>query len=333
MSGRALLAAVAVLASLAAVPTAAADGPMPFAAQGGNGVLSLDGANRYVAVAANSGADTTLEIIRTKGGTVWDTVQLDGAWGIPIVSFSGNGEGLSADGGTLVLADVIRSYPHKLSRFLVLDIRSLQVRTGFFLRGDFEFDALSPDASRLYLIQHVNAVDQSRYVVRAYDLAAHRLLRGRVADRTQKSWVMQGYPQARATSADGRWVYTLYQNPGGYPFVHALDTVRGVAHCIGLPWHGGPNGFYNMRVSLRDHDRTLAVHWLSGRPWVAVDTATWRVSRDHRAGFPWPAVAGGTAAALAGLAAFLLRRRRRRCAALEEELSELLRHEEPELVA
>src|SRR5579862_7396280 len=46
---------------------------------------------------------------------------------------------------------------------------------------------------------------------------------------------MQGSPVTRTTSADGRWVYTLYTNQGGYPFVHALDTVLGVAHCVGLP--------------------------------------------------------------------------------------------------
>ena len=72
--------------------------------------------------------------------------------------------------------------------------------------------------------------------MRAYDLATHTLLPGRIADKTQKSWVMQGWAVSRATTADGRWDYTLYANPGGYPFIHALDTVRGVAHCIGLPW-------------------------------------------------------------------------------------------------
>ena len=61
-------------------------------------------------------------------------------------------------------------------------------------------------------------------------LRANRLLPGRIADRTQRSWVMQGSAVTRTTSEDGRWVYTLYTNPGGYPFVHALDTVRGVAH-------------------------------------------------------------------------------------------------------
>src|SRR5207237_2690765 len=87
-----------------------------------------------------------------------------------------------------------------------------------------------------YLIQHSSADDLQRYTVRAYDLTAHQLVPGRIADKTQKSWVMQGFAVNRATTDDGRWVYTLYMNPGGYPFIHALNTVRGVAHCIGLPW-------------------------------------------------------------------------------------------------
>jgi hypothetical protein len=31
-------------------------------------------------------------------------------------------------------------------------------------------------------------------------------------------------------------VYTLYSNPNNYPFVHALDTVKRTAVCIGIPW-------------------------------------------------------------------------------------------------
>jgi hypothetical protein len=34
--------------------------------------------------------------------------------------------------------------------------------------------------------------DIQHYIVRAYDLNAHKLLPGRIADKTQKSWVMQG---------------------------------------------------------------------------------------------------------------------------------------------
>ena len=38
---------------------------------------------------------------------------------------------------------------------------------------------------------------------------------------------MQGWAVAASATANGRWAYTLYANPGGFPFVHALDTVQG----------------------------------------------------------------------------------------------------------
>jgi hypothetical protein len=126
-------------------------------------------------------------------------------------------------------------------------------------------------------------------------------------------------------------VYTFYQSPGGFPFVHALDTIRGVAHCVGLPWRGSQNGFGNMRLTLRNGDRTLAAHWLSGRPWLAIDTATWRISRDHRAGFPWVLAAlGSTAVVLGGLALLLMRGRRHE--EFEQELGDLLRVPERQAV-
>ncbi len=154
------------------------------------------------------------------------------------------------------------------------------------LTGWYSFDAMSPDASKLYFIHYTQGAysgDLEHYVVRAYDLRTRQLLPGRVADRTQKSWVMQGSPVTRTKSADGRWVYTLYTNPGGYPFVHALDTVRGVAHCVGLPLQN-QSGIGNLVMAL--HGRTLSVHWRSGRPFVNVNTTTWRVSPAHRT-FPW----------------------------------------------
>jgi len=143
---------------------------------------------------------------------------------------------------------------------------------------------------------------------------------------------MQGYPISRTTSTDGRFVYTLYQNPGGYPFVHALDTKRGVAHCVGLPWKGAQNAVYNMRLSLRANDRVLAVHWLSGRPWLTVDTNTWRIAQDRRAGFPWLGSGAGAGTVVAVGGAFLLRSRRRRGEELEQELAELLGLSQREVV-
>jgi hypothetical protein len=275
-----------ILLALAAAPAALADGFAPLASQDGEGVLAHDGKSRIVAVGAYDSTETMLTRIDARTGVVRQSTSLVGSWGIPIYSYGPNGgEGLSADGKTLVVADFAYTLPRKTSRFLFVDPNTLQPRKEAVLAGDFSYDALSPDGSKLYLIQHQNVLDQIHYVVRAYDVRTERLLPGRVADRTQKSWVMAGYPISRATSADGRWVYTLYGQPNGFPFVHALDTMRGVAHCIGLPWRGSQNAVYNMRVSLQGN--TLHVGWLSGKPWYRMDTRTWRLSPDRRGGFPW----------------------------------------------
>jgi hypothetical protein len=163
------------------------------------------------------------------------------------------------------------------SRFLLVDTDDLAPRSTISLKGTFGFDALSPDGSRLYLIQHMSTDDINHYVVRAYDLAAGRLLPGRIADRTQKGWVMQGFAVNRATSTTGRWVYTLYVNPGGFPFIHALDTVKGVAHCIGLPWRSvNQDAVFNFTLGLKGH--TLNVRWQDGRLYRAIDTRTWKLS-------------------------------------------------------
>jgi hypothetical protein len=277
-----------IMLALVAAPAALADGPMPYATQDGNGVV-VPGTPpmRYVPLGdLTTGATTTLAKISTADGSVIYNTVFPGSWGTPVLTYgSSTGEGLSHDRKTLVLEDVVRGFPHVKSSFLILSLPGMSVRETLELKGDFAFDAMSPRGDWLYLVQHVDRLDQTRYVVRKYDTISGKLLPGRVADRAQKSWVMKGYPMSRAVSADGRWVYTLYDNPGGFPFVHALDTVRGVAHCTGLPWHGKESAVYNMRLTL--HGDALAVHWMSGKPWLRMDTRTWRLSPDHRSGFPW----------------------------------------------
>jgi len=301
---------VLTVTALVSAPAALADGPMPFAVQGGPGVVSPDGSLRYLAL--GSGSNTVLAEVQTKDGMLHNETTLLGSYGIPAITWD-LADGLSRDGRTLVVGTP--AFTTTTSRFLVLDTRTLRVRNGIVLDGSFAFDALSPDASRVYLIQHTEAKygDDSHYVVRAYDLRTNALLPGRIADRTQRSWVMDGYPLTRAVSADGRWVYTLYQNGGvgGYPFVHALDTVKGVAHCIGIPL-SSPSGIYNLVLSLRDGGRTLAVHWKSGRPWLDVSTATWRITYPRPGAFPWRWIGTGAGAAMLVLAATALALLRRR---------------------
>jgi hypothetical protein len=293
--------------ALALAPAAFADGPPLASVQGGAGVLAAGGVYSSVAVGTEDRQATILERIATRDGSVDATQSLLGAWGIPVAAYSGaTGEGLSTDGRTLVLGDLSYTFPHTHSGFALVDPKTLTVRDSFGLRGDFSFDALSPDGRMLYLIQHTNPNDTNHYVVRAYDTWRNRLVPGRIADREQRSWVMQGWPVDRVETAAGRWVYTLYDDPGGYPFVHALDTVRGVARCIGLPWRGKESGVYNLRLSLHDGGKALAVHWLSGRRWLVANTATWRLSPDRGGGFPWWSLA---LLAPLPLAPFALRRR------------------------
>jgi hypothetical protein len=278
MTIRALL---LVMAAFFAAPAALADGGPMYSLQGGAGIAGPNGVH-YIALTTNGG-DTLLATVE-KNGSIWNWPSFVGTYGIPMVTSQDTG-GLSRDGKMLVLQS--SAYDPTDTGFILVNTGTTQMRDAFFLKGWFAFDALSPDGKRLYLTQHIDANNTSRYVVREYDLTRDRLLPGRIADRTQKSWVMQGDALTRTTSLGGRWVYTLYDNYGGYPFIHALDTVRGVAHCIGLPWKSTTDQNALMKVRLTLHGSRLAVHWQSGRPWLNVDTTTWRVTPAAGARFPW----------------------------------------------
>jgi hypothetical protein len=94
----------------------------------------------------------------------------------------------------------------------------------------WQFDALSGD--RLFLIH---------YVGRAYEVRVLHIASG-VLDAPLKdpnaSSTIWGSPWSRASSPDGRYVYTLYLGSNGASMVHALDTRNGTARCIDLPGTG-----------------------------------------------------------------------------------------------
>src|SRR5207302_3369649 len=168
------------LAAFVAAPAALADGPPQYAAQGGAGVSTPNGAVHYVAI-PGFGGTTMVESIG-RDGSVWNWPSFVGSWGIPMISYR-DAAGLSRDGRSLFLQSTAFGGP---TSFLVVNTRTMRMRDLFTLNGNYSFDALSPDASKLYLTQRVDASDYSRYVVRAYDLGTHTLVPGRIADRTQK---------------------------------------------------------------------------------------------------------------------------------------------------
>jgi hypothetical protein len=261
-----------VMGALAVVPVALGAYPSPYAAQGGQGVMSKDGSLRYVAL--KSGEDTTIRAVRTSDGSVAMSQSVAGSFGVPMLTAGGPGGGLFRDGSTFVLQST--GYAANTS-FQLVRAGDLALGETIALKGTFAFDALSPDGSRLYLIQHTSVNDLQHYVVRAYDLGTHTLLPGKIADKTQKGWVMQGFPVARATTADGRWAYTMYWNPNGFPFVHALDTVNGVAHCVGFAATSPSGALVDYKLSVKGGK--LMIRARSGVLYRVIDRTTWKVTR------------------------------------------------------
>jgi hypothetical protein len=294
------LVAALALSALAIAAAAHAAGPSPGLVQGSAGVSGPGQPLRFVTLTGPG--LTMLESIERATGRVVKWRALGGEWGVPAVALDGTAGGLTRDGRTLVLADWVPPENSALrgsSDFRLVDSETLRTRGRVSLKGDFAFDALSPDGSTLYLVEHVSNDDIMRYRVRAYDLRADRLLPRVIADRRQRGWVMRGYPLRREASPDGRWVYTLYGQEGGYPFVHALDAVNRSAVCIGLPWQGdqGLLGRAHLRL---DGGKLLIA---AGGRRFAIDTRTFALSVPEReSGFP-VGLAAGLAAVAAGLAA------------------------------
>jgi hypothetical protein len=166
-SGR-LAAVVGVLAmgSLAvADTTSAAGGPiLPGAAYSPEGATAPGSPDRYVTLFA--GGESVVARIRQNGGQVEDARSF-GDYVIPAVTVDGEAGGLSADGSTRVLAHPRGGFRRPQTTFQVLDPR-LRQRDRITLRGSFTFDAISPDGSRIYLIEYTSPSNPTRYEVRAY---------------------------------------------------------------------------------------------------------------------------------------------------------------------
>ena len=153
---------------------------------------------------------TVVKARERAGGRTLRVARLSGDYAVPAVAYDGSASGLSADGRKLVLVSPRRRFPRGSTTFAVLDAGRLRLRRVLRLKGDFSFDALSPDGSLMYLINYLSPRDPTRYRVRVYDLRTSRLLRKPVVDPNEPPDEMSGLPITRATSPEGRWAYTLY---------------------------------------------------------------------------------------------------------------------------
>jgi hypothetical protein len=152
--------------------------------------------------------------------------------------------------------------------------------------------------------------------VRALDTGTGRLAARDVIDPRSPGEQMGGLPMTRATSADGRWVYTLYGG-GDETFIHALDTVGATAACIDLDMLPPDGDLAGLQLHVSPGGRTIAVRG-GGTLVATVDARTFAVREPATAagradaagpdpddgGFPWAVLlaAAGALAALAVLA-------------------------------
>ena len=269
---RALVLVAAVIVALAVTASAAADGlPVLGIDVGSQGVVSAGSPDRYVTVI--DGASTLVERISRNGGRILGLQRIAGTFTIPAVAYDASSSGLSADGRTLVLIEPRRAFPRAVTTFALFAVPSLEFQRRIRLRGDFSFDAISPQGRRMFLINYTAPADPTRYTVRAFDLQAGQLLPKAIVDPAEHSDKMRGAPITRMLSSDGRWAYTLYDGAGGTPFVHALDTGTSRAHCIDLPMLVGNQNLWSLRFT-RGPGSQIRVGTPSGGALAVVDTRT-----------------------------------------------------------
>jgi hypothetical protein len=266
-------------------------------AVGGSGVAAPSGGAHYIAL---TGLVTTIVAVDPSGAARnWSTIR--GMWGVPQVANDGTTAGVPANGRTLVIEHISNRYPQRITRFAVLRTHSLRVTRLITLRGDFSFDAISPNGGRIYLIEHPRP-GLASYRVREYDVAGQRLLPRIITDPTRWGTVMHGTAVTRVSSQDGARAYTVYDKGNGHMFIHALDTVHGKAVCIDLPRVSAAAA---IGLQLRNGDKTLEVT-RDGAVFQQIDTTSYVMSPATAPTVPVataPAGTGGGGGLPAGLLA------------------------------
>jgi DNA-binding beta-propeller fold protein YncE len=203
------------------------------------GVPAVDDWGR-IFTAAPAGGKTTIRDVAVQPGMPGPKVDIDGTWQLPTLGPDPLPVGLSSDGSTLILVEAsppAGSATSATTRFAVLSAVPLEGPARIItLRGRFDYDAVSPDGSTLYVVQHLDANEGGRYQVRSVSAATGEMAEGVIADKRNIEEQMAGYPLAQVRRPDGL-VLTLYQGTE-FAFIHALNTVEGWAVCIDLPASG-----------------------------------------------------------------------------------------------
>jgi hypothetical protein len=183
--------------------------------------------------------------------------------------------GVSQDGSRAVLSRTQR----RSTTFVILS-HGGERRVVLGTQRGWQFDALS--GTKLYLLQG----QRNGYTVRLYDLATNRLAAQPLKD-AKESALISGVPWVRQSSADGRYLFTVYIAGSGAAMVHELDVRAGTARCIDLPGDGNFASAASYALVSDPDRRTLwAVSPGYGKV-VSIDIAAARV-KDAFGFVGWP---------------------------------------------
>jgi hypothetical protein len=175
--------------------------------------------------------------IDPRTGATLHTLALPGAFQLPPATMSGVPGGLSQDGRWLVLQafDTTSTIP-RATHFLLIDTSYANAPQHVDLKGFFNFDAVSNDGRRIFVIQYVT---NTEYFVRRYDVGAGQLYENVIFDKSDGSTAMGGLRLGGVPSRDGQWLYSVYVRQDKSSFIHALALDdSGIAFCIDLPGNG-----------------------------------------------------------------------------------------------
>jgi DNA-binding beta-propeller fold protein YncE len=201
------------------------------------GTLSPDGKRLY-AVTSNK-----LQEIDSHTGAVLRTLQIPGNFDAPPAGLGGVPGGLSQNGRWLALQT--GGGQRTTSHMLLVDTSAFKVSTRIDLDGVFDFDAVSNDGQRVYVIEYTNAT-AGYYRVRVYEVGAGQLGPYTVVDKGDPNEPMTGARISGVFSPDGQWLYSVYARENQGAFVHALNLTQPFAFCLDLPgpgWSTSMNAF------------------------------------------------------------------------------------------
>jgi hypothetical protein len=217
-------------------------------------------------------AKTLLDVDPKTGATLRVT-QLPGYFQLPSATMSGVPGGLSQDGHWLVLEafDTTSNGLPSATHLVLVDTSYSRPLQRVDLTGYFQFDAVSNDGLRIYLIQYVSSTE---YYVRFYDVGMKALDPTFIFDKSDGGAAMAGLRLSGVASPDGHWLYSVYNRQDKGAFIHALSMDNAIAFCIDLPGSGYATSTDGFRWSLalsRDGSHLYAANGAMG---IVADVST-----------------------------------------------------------